>query len=243
MNSLKSLLNDKTSGSIELTFKLNQILQEAENKQKIENILKDAEHHLYNFATVLNYISNVKKFLLSNNIAGLKKYIDDFEKTLSDSNNKIFKNAKPYLSKCNSFLTLSNSYTILQVLKKLNTINKIEVFVCESRPALEGKILSGNLVESNENAKVITDAEMSVFIPKVDAVILGADKILPNGNVINKAGSFSAALISHYYNKPIYVLADKSKYFRNDKNEKDNSITKIYFEEVPAKLITKIITD
>ncbi len=240
MNSLQSLLKDNTSGSIELTLKLNQILQNENNREKIDEILTKAEHHFNNFSAVINYVSNVKKFLSSNNIAGLKKYLDNFEKTLSDSNNKIFKNSKPFISNCNTFLTLSNSYTVLQVLKRLNTINKIEVYVCESRPGFEGKIFAKKLHSNNVGVSLILDSEMSTYIPKTDAVVLGADKISPNGNIINKTGSFSAASISHYYNKPVYVLADKSKYVRN---EKGNSTTNIYFEEVPAKLITKIITD
>ncbi|MCH8941911.1 MAG: hypothetical protein IIA48_05675 [Bacteroidetes bacterium] len=257
MNSLQSLLQDNTSGSVELTLKLNQILKETKNKEDIENILYKVETHLKDFASINNYIFNIRNLLSDNKIKNLRKYFDSYEEQIIKQQKIIFKNAKPYIDNYKTFLTLSNSYTILQLLKRLNEIKKINVVVCESRPKLEGRILAQKLSDEKVITNLITDSAMSIFIPQVEAVILGADKILNNGNIINKTGSFSAAIISQYYNKPIYVIADKSKYVKkvkqgNNVEEKKNtwnvdinntSDKIIYFEEVPAKLITKIITD
>jgi translation initiation factor 2B subunit (eIF-2B alpha/beta/delta family) len=98
---------------------------------------------------------------------------------------------------------------------------------------------------------------VSLFIHKADAVIIGADKILRNGNVINKVGSLATAILCKYYKKPFYVIATRNK-FTNEKRlksgEKDYKeiwnfthpklkITNIYFEEIDRRLIIKIITE
>ncbi len=243
MNSIQSLLQDNTSGSVELTLKLNQILREIQNKEDIENILYKVENHLKGFASINNYVFNIRELLSEDKIENLQNFFDSFEEEIIKQQEKIFVNTKHYLDKYDTFLTLSNSFTILQVLKRLNEIRKIKVVVCESRPKFEGEILAKKLSDENVNVKIITDAEMSVFIPKVDALILGADKIFNNGNIINKTGSFSAALISRYYDKPVYIIADKTKIISEDNRDGNKTDSNIYFEEVPAKLITKIITD
>ncbi len=243
MNSLQSLLYDNTSGSVELTLKLNQILKGTKNKEDIENILYEVENHLKDFASINNYIFNIRKLLSEDKIENLQIFFDNYEEQLLRLQEKIFENAKPYLDQYESFLTLSNSYTILQVLKRLNEIKKIKIVVCESRPKLEGKILADKLSDGKVNVKVISDVEMSIYIPKVGAVILGADKIFNNGNIINKTGSFSAALISRYYNKPVYIIADKTKIISEENRDGNKTGSNIFFEEVPVKLITKIITD
>ena len=125
MNSLQSLLHDNTSGSVELTLKLNQILKETKNKEEIEIILCKVENHLKDFASINNYIFTIRKLLSEDKIENLQKYFDGCDEQLLRLQEKIFENAKPCLDKYESFLTLSNSYTILQVLKRLNEIKKI----------------------------------------------------------------------------------------------------------------------
>jgi translation initiation factor 2B subunit (eIF-2B alpha/beta/delta family) len=74
---------------------------------------------------------------------------------------------------------------------------------------------------------------------------------------VNKVGSKILALLCRDYNKPIYVVASKSKVSRKNtfKNKKENpeevlnnsiknlSVSNIYFEEIDRKYITRIITD
>ena len=98
---------------------------------------------------------------------------------------------------------------------------------------------------------------MSLFIPKIDAALIGADMILKNKNVVNKVGSKSLALLCKEYNKPIYVVSTKLKISKKNifKQKKENpeevlkksvnnlTVSNIYFEEIDRKFITKIITD
>jgi translation initiation factor 2B subunit (eIF-2B alpha/beta/delta family) len=98
---------------------------------------------------------------------------------------------------------------------------------------------------------------MGLYIPKIDAAIIGADAVLINGNVVNKVGSKALALLCREYKKPFYAVAFRSKLSKKkifqpmkddqqeiwEKKVKNLSISNIYFEEIEKKLITKIFTD
>ncbi len=98
---------------------------------------------------------------------------------------------------------------------------------------------------------------MAFAVKKSDAVIIGADSILKNKNVINKSGSLPLAVICKYHKKPFYVIAAKSKYSNRKKfkpvKEKGISvwdyskekleILNYPFEEIDFSLITDIISD
>jgi translation initiation factor 2B subunit (eIF-2B alpha/beta/delta family) len=98
---------------------------------------------------------------------------------------------------------------------------------------------------------------MAQAIRNTDAVIIGADSILKNGNVVNKSGSLPLAILCKEYNKPFYVISTKSKISDKQKfkppkenpgsvwNYKNPKLTveNFPFEEVNKNLITSIITE
>jgi methylthioribose-1-phosphate isomerase len=104
---------------------------------------------------------------------------------------------------------------------------------------------------------VVTDSQIALHIPKCDMIFLGADRILKNGDVVNKSGSNNACIIAKYYGKSVIVLSSKNKFSlqKNFQQEVENSdeiwkykhkklqMENCYFEVVPKKLITKIITE
>ena len=134
---------------------------------------------------------------------------------------------------------------------------KLKVTVAESRPMNEGRILAKRLLKNNIPVEFITDFSTALYIPSTDAIIIGADKILSNGNIVNKTGSRALAILSRYYNKPFYVITTRSKqssnseYIQEEKDPKEvwnfsNKKLKVrnyYFEEIERDLITRIITD
>ena len=121
----------------------------------------------------------------------------------------IYRNAEKLFSGFNTILTLSNSKTLLEVFKIWSKRNKnLKVIVCESRPKNEGIILAKALAQEQIKVRLITDASMSNFIAKADVVIIGADIILKNGNVVNKTGSRSAAIISKHFKKPFHCYCN-----------------------------------
>lgn len=89
----------------------------------------------------------------------------------------------------------------------------VEVFVDETRPLLQGSRLTmWELGQENVPATLNTDS-MAGYLMKeanIDLVIVGADRIARNGDVANKIGTYSLAVLADYHNIPFYVAAPNS---------------------------------
>ncbi|MCW9066792.1 MAG: hypothetical protein OQJ78_10910 [Ignavibacteriaceae bacterium] len=252
-------MNNKKLGSSELVNLLNSYFLSIKNKKlEISKIIKLVKIKLGHFEAVNNYLNEL------NSILG-KKDKSEFINFLSEHANQeikkfeiIFDKIYPHLKKIKSIITLSRSGTVLEILKHWHQKNKkIEVVICESRPKFEGRLLAEEIAKIGIKTLLISDAMMSLYVSKVDAAIIGADSVLKNGNVINKVGSKSLALLCKEYKKSFFVVTMREKfsngntfYNRNenpkeifDKKMKNLSVKNIYFEEIEQKFITKIITD
>lgn len=254
---LTNILEDKTSGSSEILIELHNHLKK---EQKLfflfPELIAITKKQFISFQNIQAYLDEMENSLYreKNLISFFTRYDSIFQKNLI----VLIHNAKKSLSKYSTFLTLSNSKTVLEVLKGINSSKrKIKVYVAESRPKLEGRILANRLVKSQIAAQLITDAMIPEFLMKSDAAIIGADIILKNHDVVNKIGSRSLAIICKGMNKPFYVIADKKKFSnRNSFKQKEMPPSEIwrhhpdkiivknfYFEKINKELITRIISD
>jgi translation initiation factor 2B subunit (eIF-2B alpha/beta/delta family) len=256
-NNIISLFNNKTSGSSELLMKLNKIMkEESVNKEYMSLILKESRKHFDDFSIILNYLDEIEKEL--NNIEALAKIIDSYDDHDNRVNSRIFENGREYFFNISKILTLSNSLTIANFLTQLYSVNKkLEVIITESRPKNEGRVLAKMLLKRSIPVEFITDFSAASYIAISDAVIIGADKILSNGNIVNKTGSRTLAILCRYYNKPFYVITTRRKHSKDSEyipEERDPKevwgysnhnlkIRNYYFEEIERELITEIITD
>ena len=253
-----SLLTDNKKGSSELVLELNNIIKaNIKKKDYILDLVKDAKKELKAFASVQNYLSEVDK-LLKKNPLSLSEYIQNFERDYADASLKIYRKGKVILKDAETFVTLSNSGIVFNFLKMLSKEKKsLKVIVTESRPVMEGRNMAKKLLKEGIKVQLITEAMLPHFINQSDAVLTGSDVILKNGNIVNKTGTRSAAIIAKHFNKPFYVVAEKLKVSKGTSfekgdhpadevwNHKDAKLTvhNFYFEEVRGELITKIITD
>jgi methylthioribose-1-phosphate isomerase len=90
---------------------------------------------------------------------------------------------------------------------------KIEVFVDESRPLLQGSRLTAwELQRAGISVTVLTDGMAASLMRErgVDLCIVGADRIAANGDVANKIGTYSLAIAARYHEVPFYVAAPTS---------------------------------
>jgi len=90
---------------------------------------------------------------------------------------------------------------------------KISVWVDETRPFLQGSRLTAwELVQEKIPATLISDNMAGYFMSRkeVDAVIVGADRIAANGDVANKIGTYSIAVLARENGIPFYVAAPRS---------------------------------
>jgi methylthioribose-1-phosphate isomerase len=90
---------------------------------------------------------------------------------------------------------------------------KIHVFVDETRPVLQGaRLTAWELVKEKIPATLIADNMAGSLMKqrKINKVIVGADRIAANGDVANKIGTYSIAVLAKENNIPFYVAAPLS---------------------------------
>ena len=89
----------------------------------------------------------------------------------------------------------------------------ISVLACETRPVMQGaRLTAWELREHGIPATLITDNAAGSFMARgeVDRVIVGADRIAANGDVANKIGTYTLAVLAHAHDLPFVVAAPTS---------------------------------
>ena len=255
-HSLYKILSDNQSGSTELLLKLIRWCKD-KDKKFLGEMISVASNELQTFSAVQSFIKDLKKLLKASGKHQVEKFLIEQSERIENRYLNLFKNAFPHLKTFKKIVTLSNSRTIIEILKRLNKQKKIFITICESRPQLEGRIMVKELLKHKIRTEIIPDVLLSAAIEKSDCAIIGADTVLSNGDVVNKTGSRSLAIACRHFKKPFYVLAtsdkfsNKKKYIPEERNK--NEIwsynhkllkrTNYYFEVIEKKLITKIIRD
>ena len=146
---------------------------------------------------------------------------------------------------------------------------RIEVFVDETRPLLQGsRLTSWELTRAGIPVTVIADnmAASLMRAGRVDLCLVGADRIARNGDVANKVGTYGVAVAAHHHGIPMYVAAPWSTFDpatpngeaieieQRDADEvrrgfgvltvaPDAGVHNPAFDVTPAALITTIISD
>jgi ribose 1,5-bisphosphate isomerase len=165
--------------------------------------------------------------------------------------------AQPYLK--GRLLTCSISGTVLDVLQKCRP--SIEhVTVLEGRPRYEGRETARTLSKAGIPVTLITDAQADIFLPHCQGIVVGADSILADGDVINKAGTALLAWAGQGHGVPLYVLCETLKiapYSWSDEHlleEKEPeevleqpmpgvTVRNFYFDRTLYRLVNKLITE
>ncbi len=119
------------------------------------------------------------------------------------------------LTHCNAGALATAGYgTALGVIRAAYEEGKnIRVYVDETRPLLQGaRLTAWELMEENIPVTLIADNMAGYLMKqgKIDVVVVGADRITANGDVANKIGTYSLAVLANYHNVPFYVAAPLS---------------------------------
>jgi methylthioribose-1-phosphate isomerase len=86
----------------------------------------------------------------------------------------------------------------------------VHVFVDETRPLLQGaRLTAWELETASIPHTVIADSAAGSLMAagEVDCVITGADRIAANGDVANKIGTYSLAVLARHHDLPLYIVA------------------------------------
>jgi methylthioribose-1-phosphate isomerase len=116
---------------------------------------------------------------------------------------------------CNTgYLATNNIGTALGVVYKAKEKGKLSrVFVLETRPVLQGaRLTTWELLENGIKPVLITDNQAAFVMKKekIDAILVGADRIARNGDTANKIGTYMLAVLAKYHGVPFYVVAPTS---------------------------------
>ncbi|MHA2143597.1 MAG: S-methyl-5-thioribose-1-phosphate isomerase [Candidatus Thorarchaeota archaeon] len=144
----------------------------------------------------------------------------------------------------------------------------IKVYAAETRPRQQGaKLTVFEFMEDNIDTTLITDGMIGTVFRegRVDCCVVGADRIVRTGHVINKIGTYTMAITAKYHNIPFYSVVPMST-IDWETNAEDVEIeerdpdeiriingqyvtvpdAKVYnpaFDVTPPELVTAIITD
>ena len=101
---------------------------------------------------------------------------------------------------------------------------KIEVIADETRPVLQGaRLTAWELMQDNIPVTLITDNMAGSLMRegKIHLCVVGADRIAANGDVANKIGTYSVAVLAKAHGIPFYVAAPYSTIDLNTKSGAD----------------------
>ena len=130
---------------------------------------------------------------------------------------KLLRNGDSILTICNAGILATIDYgTALGVIYRAQEKGKrLKVYACETRPLLQGARLTvWELRRKGVDVTLICDSMAAALMKRgmVDKVITGADRIAANGDVANKIGTYSLAVLAAYHKLPFYVAAPFSTF-------------------------------
>ncbi|XP_066449831.1 methylthioribose-1-phosphate isomerase [Eleutherodactylus coqui] len=116
------------------------------------------------------------------------------------------------MTHCNTGSLATAGYgTALGVVRSLHTMGRLSHVICtETRPYNQGSRLTAyELVYEKIPATLITDSMAAMTMKKrqVSAVVVGADRVVANGDTANKVGTYQLAVLAKHHGIPFYVAA------------------------------------
>ena len=155
-------------------------------------------------------------------------------------------------------MTHSLSSTVIEVCRLLKD-DGLRMIVTEARPLGEGRQLTERLSAWRVPTTYITDAQMGLFVAQADAVLVGADSVLVDGAVVNKAGTYPLALAARDWGVPFYVCCESFKWRGPDDPPPELeemapaelgtpdwpgvTVRNVYFDRTPARLVSAWIDE
>ena len=278
---IDSIRDNKTDGASELARQAAGVLKTAAERSQTttteEFILEQGEigrrltstrpamAPIYNIiGRVLNVIDRKTKTM---ELEGIKELIiSRAEKAIDDSLKAVDQIAR-YGSRLvddgDCIMTHSYSSTVSTALKAISGKHQdIEVIVTRSGPGRTGERTARELGDIGIELMFIDDTAVSVYLTAVNKVMVGADRICADGNIVNGAGTYQLALASERAGVPFYVLCETLKFDSRlksdevDLEEKEPDevadpanlppevrVRNPYFDITPLELITSVITE
>ncbi len=138
---------------------------------------------------------------------------NSFQKSLAASKERIAEIGAKRIWDHSVIFTHCHSSTVSHMLWKAKSEGKTFEVVCtETRPAFQGRITAKEMLALGVKTTFIVDSAARSFMHDVDLVLVGADAITSEGNVVNKIGTGAIALLAQEARKPFYVVSELLKF-------------------------------
>lgn len=180
--------------------------------------------------------------------------IDGIERAIN-ADAEAAENAAQYIGGT-TVLTISRSGTVFTAIQ---TRAPSRLYVAESRPGGEGIELAEDVAERMDTVAVLhTDAAIGHVLDTedIDVVLVGADAITADGDVVNKTGTRLAALAADHAGVPVYAVAASDKITETSAvnletgnaeavydGDADIDVRNPTFDVTPAELVEGVITE
>jgi methylthioribose-1-phosphate isomerase len=183
---------------------------------------------------------DVVKRLLKDEAQAIYKEDIAANKQLGKFGAQMLRNARHLMTHCNAGALATAGYgTALGVIRALKEAGgELDVFVNETRPFLQGaRLTAWELKKEKIPVTLITDSMAGYVMQtgRVDAVVVGCDRVAANGDVANKIGTYTIAVLAKRHGIPFYVAGPTSSIDLNCPSGKE-----IPIEQRDAKEVSHI---
>jgi ribose 1,5-bisphosphate isomerase len=196
----------------------------AKTRKEFLKELSEAKATLFASRATEPLMRNAVRWIISQVEQSGREKVDVLAKLVSSSSGQFLKNleaSKEGIAEIGAkrirnnsvVFTHCHSSTVTHLLRKAKKDGKtFEVICTETRPVFQGRITAKEMLALGVKTTFIVDSAARSFMRNADIVIVGADAITSEGNVINKIGTSTIALLAHEARKPFYVVSELLKF-------------------------------
>lgn len=176
----------------------------------VERMLKHMDENLHNIPSC----QELKQLLLSEALT-IEQEDRDACLRMGELGASLIADGDTLLTHCNAgaLATAGIGTALAPIYVAHHAGKKLHVFVDETRPVLQGaRLTAWELQREGVPLTLITDNMAGYFMQqgRINAIFVGADRIAANGDVANKIGTYSVAVLASVHKIPFYVVAPTS---------------------------------
>ncbi len=203
---------------------------EIENTRPTARDLFAAVARVYNKALISKEEAKIESHKIADENAEAGKKIGEYGNTL-------IKDKFNILTHCNAgrLALVEHGSAIAPIYEAFNNKKDIFVYADETRPRSQGaRLTAWELNDAGIPHAIIPDNAAAWYMSqgKIDMIIVGADRIVANGDTANKIGTLEKAIVAKEYNIPFYIAAPSSTFDLETKTGKAIPIEEREEEEV-----------
>lgn len=225
----------------------------AKNKMAFLNELKEAQAIFSAARETEPLMRNAIRWIITQAQGGKTEKIDAMSQIVISSADLFLKNLEASRERTAEIgakrirdgsvvFTHCHSSTVTRMLAKAKAEGKNFKVICtETRPAFQGRITAKEMVNFGVETEFIVDSAARILLGEVDIVVVGADAITSEGNVVNKIGTSSIAVLAYEARKPLYVVSELLKFASETLNGECEKIEQRSPNEVWADAPKKLL--